>query len=262
MVQEAQQPPESTVVSDRFGMLVERPDDADFPFYNGNPVALSAGRWLLVMAAVVVGFGCLFLEVVLDGPVTGFVPALLFSALPLAALRFAAGRHWTALFRRVRLADLGAVVSFAALTIVLTMVLGFVVAVTVGADKNPVGNELDHASGWELVAFFPHTLIQLLGEELLTILPFLALLTWFSRRGVARRNAVVWAWSITALVFGLMHLPTYDWNVVQCVVVIGSARLVLTLAYIRTKSLWVCTGTHVLYDWALFALALAAPGLL
>lgn len=83
-------------------------------------------------------------------------------------------------------------------------------------------------------------------------LPFLALLWWFTRRGTHRNRAVVLAWVITAVGFGLVHLPTYDWNVVQCVLVIGGARIILTLAYIRTKNLWVSTGAHVINDWTLF----------
>jgi membrane protease YdiL (CAAX protease family) len=40
---------------------------------------------------------------------------------------------------------------------------------------------------------------------------------------------------------------------VQCVVVIGSARLVLTLAYVWTKNIWVSTGAHIINDWSLIA---------
>jgi hypothetical protein len=36
------------------------------------------------------------------------------------------------------------------------------------------------------------------------------------------------------LLLGLAHLPTYSWNLVQCIAIIGSARLVLTLPWIMT----------------------------
>lgn len=55
------------------------------------------------------------------------------------------------------------------------------------------------------------------------------------------------------MAFGLVHLPTYNWNLMQCLVVIGSARLVLTWAYVWTKNIWVSTGAHILNDWALIA---------
>jgi len=69
------------------------------------------------------------------------------------------------------------------------------------------------------------------------------------------------AWLITAVLFGLMHLPTYGWNLVQCVAVIGSARLVLTLPWILTKNIWVSTGAHIVNDWLLFAMGLLGAGL-
>jgi len=51
--------------------------------------------------------------------------------------------------------------------------------------------------------------------------------------------------------FGALHLPTYDWNFAQCFIIIGTARLVLSLAYIKTKNLWVSAGAHILNDWFL-----------
>ena len=75
-------------------------------------------------------------------------------------------------------------------------------------------------------------------------------------RGQPSRRALVAAWVLSALLFALAHLPTYDWNLVQCVAIIGSARLVLTAAYIRTRNLWVSTGAHVLNDWLLLGVPL------
>ena len=100
-------------------------------------------------------------------------------------------------------------------------------------------------------------LLQLLGEELITILPFLALMALFSKRfGASRKTAIVGAWLVSAALFGLAHLPTYGWNVVQCLAIIGTARLVLTLPWIMTKNLWVSTGAHIINDWTLFGLGL------
>ena len=69
------------------------------------------------------------------------------------------------------------------------------------------------------------------------------------------------AWLITAVVFGLIHLPTYNWNVLQCIVVIGSARLVLTLPWIMTKNIWVSTGAHIVNDWLRFLMSLLGASL-
>jgi membrane protease YdiL (CAAX protease family) len=43
-------------------------------------------------------------------------------------------------------------------------------------------------------------------------------------------------------------------------VVIGSARMVLTLPWILTKNIWVSTGAHIINDWMLFLMALLGAG--
>jgi uncharacterized membrane protein len=106
--------------------------------------------------------------------------------------------------------------------------------------------------GARLASFFAKVGLQLLGEELITILPFLAILTWLHKKAQMGRNAAVLAaWLLSAIIFALLHLPTYDWNIVQCLAIIGTARLVLTWAYVWTKNIWVSTGAHVINDWAL-----------
>ncbi|MNG99657.1 CAAX amino terminal protease self- immunity [compost metagenome] len=88
---------------------------------------------------------------------------------------------------------------------------------------------------------------------MVSILPFLAIL-WFchTKLGLTRKSAIIIAWLSTALIFGAMHLPTYDWNFLQCFLVIGTARIVLLSGYIITKNIWVSTGAHIINDWLLF----------
>lgn len=62
----------------------------------------------------------------------------------------------------------------------------------------------------------------------------------------------------SSLLFAAAHLPTYDWHWVQSFGVIGTARVVLTLAYIWTRNLWVSTGAHVINDWSEFSFTFAA----
>ncbi len=142
----------------------------------------------------------------------------------------------------------------ALLNLVVTVALGLLTTRFFGVSANPVFDVLAHESTADRWLFALRTLPQLLGEEVLTMLPFLALMTLFTTRaGWSRRAAIVAAWWISALIFGMAHLPTYQWNWVQCVVVIGSARLVLSLAYLWTRNLWVSTLAHVLNDWTLFS---------
>lgn len=255
----AQSAPRPTKV-DRFWF--ERPND-DLPFYNGRPAALSGLQWLWVMVAVAAGFAALLIPIpTLQVGLGGFIPAVLFFAIPLSVLAVVASDGWTAIFRRVRVGDVVWMAVFAVLNIVVTMVLGIVVLTLAGANGNPLMGLLPHMSGPDRLVLFAKTIPQLFGEEVLTILPFLAVVTLLhGPAGLSRRTAMVGAWVVSAVLFGLVHLPTYGWSVVQCLVIIGGARLVLTLPYVMPKNIWVSTGALIINDWTLMGGAMLLSSL-
>jgi len=229
---------------------------ADLPFADGRPLALGPARWAVVLAAVAAGFAALYLPVPDTGGLGGFLPALLFPLLPLLALRAGAGAQAWTLFRPVGRRDLVFACGIVVLNLAVSAAVALLVSRWFGAQDNPVLDRLRGADAGRVALFLLQTVPQLLGEELLTILPLLAVMAGLRRLDVARGPAVVTAWLLSAGVFGLAHLPTYEWHVAQCLLVIGSARLVLTLAYLRTGNLWVSTLAHVINDWLLFALVL------
>jgi membrane protease YdiL (CAAX protease family) len=253
--------PSALAPAQRLGRLED--PGRDFPFYNGVPVGLSGPQWLFVMAAVVAGFAVLVAPIPWPaGPLGAMIPALLFPLIPLAALARVAPGHWQALFGKVGWRELRLMFGFALLNIVVSFSVGAIVRAFADVTPNAATAQLGGMDTAGRIAFYAKTLPQLFGEEVVTILPFLALLVLLSHRfGVGRRGAVVGAWLISSLLFGLIHLPTYDWNVVQCIVIIGTARMVLSLAWILTKNIWVSTGAHVINDWLLFTLSLVGAGL-
>ena len=235
----------------------------DFPFYNGAPVGLSAWQWLFVMAAVVAGFAVLVAPIPWPaGPLGAMIPAALVPLIPLVALAQVAPGHWKTLFGKVGGRELRLMLGFALLNIVVSMSVGAIVRALADVTPNAATAQLGGMDTAGRIAFFAKTVPQLFGEEVVTLLPFLAVLALLSSRfGVGRKGAIVGAWLISSLLFGLIHLPTYDWNWVQCIVIIGTARLVLTLPWILTKNIWVSTGAHIINDWLLFTLSLLGAGL-
>ncbi|AUC98520.1 CPBP family intramembrane metalloprotease [Bradyrhizobium sp. SK17] len=239
----------------------EYPGD-DFPYYNGRPAAISGRQWLFVMVMLVAAFVVLVTPIPMFAKGFGqFVPAVLFFAIPLIALAIVVPRHWTALFRRVGVRDIGWMVGFAVLNVLIGALIGFTLTTLSGTNPNAALAGLANLPLAGLILFFLKTIPQLFGEEVFTILPFLALLWLFcAKLRLSRRASIVAAWVIAALLFAGAHLPTYGWNVVQCLAVIGSTRLVLLLPYIMTKSIWVSTGAHILNDWILFILTILLTG--
>jgi len=251
----------STAQTARFKRLED--PVGDFPFYNGVPAPISNRQWLLVLAMVVLGFLILALPLPWPkGPLWQFIPAILLPGLPLAALAYVAPGHWKAIFARVGRREVKLMFGFALLNIIISMSIGTLFYALTEVTSNAATARLGGLDLAGRLAFFGKTIPQLLGEEVITLLPFLALLHWCTKSlGMGRKGAIVTAWLTTSLLFGLIHLPTYDWNWIQCIVVIGSARLVLTLPWILTKNLWVSTGAHIINDWLLFGTGLIGAGL-
>ncbi len=237
---------------DRFGKLIERKDDKDLPFYNGKPVELSVKKWILLWASVLVGFLVLIFFPASNN-ITSLIPRTLFLLIPLLTIVYVIKEHWKALFHKPTKGDYGAMILFFILNLAVTSLVALLVKALFGANANAAANGLADAGALEIVSFYVGTGIQLMGEEIFTIIPFLAIMYFFYSRGkVTRKQAIIWALILSAVWFSLAHLPTYGWNLLQVLLVIGTARIVLTLAYIRTKNLWVSFGAHLLNDWVIF----------
>ena len=241
---------------DRFGKLIERDDGADVPFYNGQPVQVAGWKWLVIVLAAVAGFLALVLI-----PATGNLALLgtriLFVAIPAVAFIALTGGAWKAIFRPLKGKDVLTMLAFWAIYMVLSSVVAIIIK---SADPghvtaNRATDSVSSAS--ELVFFYLGTFIQLFGEELFSIIPFLAIAAVaYQRFKLSRKTSLIIAWLLTAVWFGAAHLPTYDWNFLQCFLVIGLARLVLTLAYLRTKNILVSFGAHLMIDWGIFTATL------
>lgn len=233
----------------------------DFPFYNGRPRRLSLGAWSLAFAMCALAFAALQTIASFGrGPWLTFAAMSAFGLCNLAGLWLAAGRDGAAAFHRpgrrdVAIGLLGALVTMIASAIAAALVFG---ALHGAVSANPAMAQVAHLDGAALALFLAGSVVQLIGEEVLTLVPFLAILTLATGRlGLARPVAIGMAWLGSALIFAAVHLPTYDWHVVQTLAVIGVARLALTTPYLLTKNLWSSVIAHVVNDWGLMLIAVA-----
>lgn len=235
-----------------------KPTGRDFPFQDDASDQPSAFRWAVALAAVAAGFAALMYGPHLFGANRSLPGVLLFVGLPLAGLALLTRGRLRLVFARPTLKDIGVGIGFGLLNLVVTFVIGWLVTGWLHTAANPIGDTLAALANNRLAAFFGLTGLQLVGEELVTVIPFLAVLTLVRRAGGGRALSVSLAAVAAALVFAAMHFPTYHWHVLQTVLIIGSARLVLLGAYLTTKTLWASVIAHILNDWTLFALVLLA----
>ena len=238
--------------------------DRDFPFYNGLPRRPPAAHW----AAALLGCALAFMVLTLaprtwPGPAGLFLGMAGFGAANLLALFLLAGADWTAPFARPSYRDILLGLAGTVLTILASGLAGWGVLTWTEGElaANPAVQSLSARRGVDLFGFLAGTLPQLLGEEVLMLVPFLAILTLAHKLGASRRVAIAAAWIGSALVFAAAHLPTYQWHVGQTFATIGVARLALTVPYLLTKNLWSSTIAHVANDWGLMAVAAGVAAL-
>ncbi|MDN5475015.1 MAG: CPBP family glutamic-type intramembrane protease [Lactococcus lactis] len=96
------------------------------------------------------------------------------------------------------------------------------------------------------------TIPMLLGEELITIILLIIIANLLG----GTRKALIVAVIISTLIFGFLHLPTYDWNFAQVIFIIAAARIPFTLASLKSDSLYTGLLIHITYDWIIFILVI------
>ncbi|WP_238547692.1 type II CAAX prenyl endopeptidase Rce1 family protein [Meridianimarinicoccus roseus] len=227
----------------------------DLPYYKAARDGFSLTGWFIVLAAVAVAFVVLMIaQQRFHSGLGGFIPPLLFVLIPLVSVAAVAGaKAPLALFRRVGLGDIGLMVLFFVLNFVVTIVVGTLINSAFHTAANPAADMVASASGADQVLFFFWTAVQLLGEEIFTILVFLGVMAGLNRV-MSRKLALCLAALVAAIIFGLVHLPTYQGNIVQAVALVP-VRLVLLMPFIITRNIWTSTGSHILNDWTTFGMA-------
>ena len=232
---------------------------SDLPYSFGNPVPMTTRSSALLWAASAAAFALLVVVPRwLPDLWGGALAALLFVGVQWAGLRWAVGPAWVALFSRPRWRDVA--LGLAAVPLVIGLP-ALVALYALGESHLSANASIDVVAGLspaQLVGRFALVAVQLLGEELVTIQPLLATVALLHRAGMPARWAVAVAWVVTALVFGALHLPTYQWHLGQALLVIGAARLVLTAVFIYTGNLWASTIAHIANDWTIMVFVLAS----
>lgn len=96
---------------------------------------------------------------------------------------------------------------------------------------------------------------QLFGEEATKLSIFFILFGATSYKKESRVRYWV-AWLISVVIFGLLHLPAYGFDIVQCVVVIGLPSILFGYLWKKTENPFLLWVTHVAYNLAVMGLAL------
>lgn len=236
-----------------------------------NSDQLSGKKWLIILLSNLLAYGCLVLpggllpeSLIFNGRHPSFLAAgfqilivTVFLLVQISGLQIAVGSNWRHLFHWLPAREWLWLVAFFLLTYLVSVLSGSLSQKLFGAVSGNAAAEITLRTPhvWLIFLYqrFSST-IQILGEEFLAIMPLLAMnqlaqsLSW--------KHPLFWSNLTSAVIFALLHLSTYDYNLGYVLLGLAFTRLVLNWAFIKTRNLWVSFGVHFLFDTFAFLILL------
>lgn len=211
-------------------------------------------KWILALILTLASFygvSLLFYSLKINNEI---IMASAVSAISLLSLLLIDKKFIKKIFLPIRAKDLLYIIiglGFSLIAIVISSIL--VQKLGIEGSNNPIFDVLTEDN---FKSFFFSTLIQFIAEEIIFIIPFL-----FIINKVKIENNIIktiLAILISSIIFGAMHLSTYDFNILQAVLIISIIRTGLSMSYVISKNLSVTYIIHIIYDWTLIFIYIAA----
>lgn len=211
-------------------------------------------RWILALVLAIGSFyGASFLFYALEVK-NEIIYALAISILCLLSLLVVDKKFIKKLFLPIKMKDILYIIIGLGFSIVAVIISAIAVErLGIKGATNPI---FDVLTPDNFKSFFVSTTIQFIAEEIIFIIPFLFVINKMKTENNILKT--IFALLLSSVIFGAMHLSTYDFNLLQAVLIISIIRTGLSLSYVLSKNLSVTYIIHIIYDWSLIIIYLAA----
>lgn len=211
-------------------------------------------RWILALVLAIGSFyGVSFLFYALKVK-NEIIYALAISILCLLSLLVVDKKFIKKIFLPIKMKDLVYIIIGLGFSIVAVIISAIAVErLGIKGATNPI---FDVLTPDNFKSFFVSTTIQFIAEEIIFIIPFLFVINKMKTENNILKT--IFALLLSSVIFGAMHLSTYDFNLLQAVLIISIIRTGLSLSYVLSKNLSVTYIIHIIYDWSLIIIYLAA----
>lgn len=211
-------------------------------------------RWLLAFVISIASFYGVSLLFYLFNIRNEIVGATAVSSLCLLSLLIVDRNFIFKIFLPFRIKDLLYLIIGLGFSIV-AVVISSIVVTNLGIEgaTNPI---FDVLTPDNFKSFFVSTLIQFIAEEIIFIIPFLFVIN--KVKGKHKFLKTTLAIIVSSVIFGAMHLSTYNFNILQAVLIISIIRTGLSMSYVLSKNLSVTYLIHIIYDWSLIGIYITA----
>lgn len=223
-------------------------EGTDFPFYNGNPL-LSLKDWGILILGVIVFI--LIISGAFDF-IPGFkdIPNVLLSlmyflVLFLPVLYCCRGKLGL-IFKKPKLKDLKVVILCIVLYFIFSIVMRILIISIFGMQGPSPDTGVKTVS--ETVFQVISILIGLMAEELVKVISLIGFMALIFKFTANRKNSMIAGVILCCIFFGLLHLKTYDFNVVYCLLGVGLGCIIHLYPYLKTKNIMNSYFTHIAID--------------
>lgn len=211
-------------------------------------------RWILALVLAIGSFyGVILLFYALKVK-NEIIYALAISILCLLSLLMVDKKFIKKIFLPIKMKDILYIIIGLGFSIVAVIISAIAVErLGIKGATNPI---FDVLTPDNFKSFFVSTTIQFIAEEIIFIIPFLFVINKMKTENNILKT--IFALLLSSVIFGAMHLSTYDFNLLQAVLIISIIRTGLSLSYVLSKNLSVTYIIHIIYDWSLIIIYLAA----
>lgn len=219
----------------------------DFPFYNGIP-KLSKFDWIILAIGPILTLMTIFgitdsIPGMGDILTAQFTP-IWFCLITLLPVTYVCRGKLQIFFRIPKLGDIKIILA--------CFILNSVYTIGVAALLDTLGFKLSENTSTIAHAIFTTNnllvVIQLIGEELFKVSLLLCIMVLIYHFSNNRKVSVVISTLVVMLVFGLMHLPAYNWSFIQSLVLIGLSTIFDLFPYLKTKNVTNSYIVHLMID--------------
>lgn len=145
--------------------------------------------------------------------------------------------------RELGITFLVAAAQFVLINLVLLMLSKF--NINLSLEKNPITDLLEKK---DIILVYISSIFQLFGENIIFTI-FLFLFFRLFNKKVSLFHSILLSLCGASILFGIIHLPTYDYNWIQCIFIIGLPSSFHMLAYILFKNIFLSYFTHLFFDY-------------
>lgn len=213
-------------------------ENEDFPFYNDNP-KLTKNQWI----TLIIGVLATIIYLVWPNSIPQHITSITLFLLMIIPISIVSRGKLGYLFKIPKKRDI---------VLILILYIGYYLyVITVAALLFRYGydfasNEILTVDDSKLMLL--GVAVQLIGEELIKVIPFLIILHVLYKYNHNRKLSFLIALTFTLILFSLLHYKAYDGHLLQIFLIIGLGSIFDMFAYFKTKNVTVSYILHIMID--------------